>query len=607
MSFVDFFVKIPILIVQMSIFRITFSFMHSIFRLFILLLFLLSSHLSSSQNYDVFAGLTRKYWHKEVYSKFYINKKLREDSTSFFSEVKKLKIAAEKNFNYELILETEFLKFNYLSSRDYKNFAEELEQFKKQVETTSFNQLKARVRQALGFYYFYETKQYEKTIENFAESYTYIKELSLIELPDKQELVYNIAFVYYHIGYFEAAMNYLNIAENLSNNYYKELPLNIKASKGMILLERGNEKEAEEVFLSVKNQAIRLKLPSWIAISDIQLAQLYFLKSNYHDALLLLNETKKHNYSNWDLKMVVNYHLLKIKIYDKLNESLNVRVEYSVLDKLLLMKNPEEYIDKLEDIIWAKGMTKKHEGKFEESFKFLDSAYVLSIKNNKYRNYELIKKADEKENIDKYLKQKSELNYQRKLSITIFISAVLLIISLLYIAYIILQKQKIKSKQKHLELEIKNQEIKTELNSVSSQLADLTNSLLEKNKKIQFYQDEIASIESKNTLNPKDEERRIQLNLLLSKAILTDDQWNQFKRAFEVVHVQYIDKVKTLLPFLSESELRYLVLLKMNLSSKEIASLLGIKSDSIRMYRLRIRKKHHLNNDTDIENLINDL
>src|SRR5690606_11907858 len=149
--------------------------------------------------------------------------------------------------------------------------------------------------------------------------------------------------------------------------------------KGMILLDEGNQKAAEKVFLAVKNEALKVNSNSWVAISNMQLALISYQEKKYAEALLLLNDARKYNYNSWELKMMVSYHLLRLKIYDKLNESPNVRDEFVVLEKIISTKKREEYLDKLEEIVWAKGIAKKHEGKFEESFALLDSANVLSI------------------------------------------------------------------------------------------------------------------------------------------------------------------------------------------------------------------------------------
>lgn len=574
------------------------------YLLYFMFFLLCKSQVAFSQDYQAIAKLSRKDWYIEIYKHFYVNNEFRKDSLRFFNDINKLRIAAQKEQNEELELEVAFLRFNYLSSRNFSGYIQEIETFKEKVDQTRFNQLKARTRQALGFHYFHETKQYEKAIKNFVESFDFIEQIPVQELPDKQELVYNIAFIYYHVGYFESTLEYLTIAEGLTNTYYKELPLNIKATKGMILYERGELKKAARLFTELKLVAKQLDVKVWMAISDVQQAKIYFSEQKYQEAKNLLEKSIQYDYDQWDNNLKISYHVQLAQIYDKLKLQKNVIEQAQVLEHLEGKKKPEEYLQNTEQIVRFKAIAKKHQGDFNAAIALMDSAYVLAQNISKQKNAALIKQADSKENIMRYLKQKSELKYQRKLLITIITGAALLVSLLLYIAYIRLQKEKIKGREKQLQLEIEKQEIDTELKNVSVRLEELTNSLLFKNHEIQKYQEELAQIENKQSSDPEDIQRKEYLRMLLSKALLTDEKWNEFKRAFENVHVGYIKNVKNILPHISESELRYLVLKKMDLSAKEIAGLLGIKPDSIRMYRMRIRKKHDLDDDARLESLL---
>ncbi|MCB0469322.1 MAG: helix-turn-helix transcriptional regulator, partial [Flavobacteriaceae bacterium] len=55
---------------------------------------------------------------------------------------------------------------------------------------------------------------------------------------------------------------------------------------------------------------------------------------------------------------------------------------------------------------------------------------------------------------------------------------------------------------------------------------------------------------------------------------------------------------------LSPAELRLCMLLRLNLSSKEIASILRITPDSVRIARYRLRKKLTINTKDDLQTFI---
>ncbi|MEJ7684517.1 MAG: hypothetical protein WKG06_43050 [Segetibacter sp.] len=57
-------------------------------------------------------------------------------------------------------------------------------------------------------------------------------------------------------------------------------------------------------------------------------------------------------------------------------------------------------------------------------------------------------------------------------------------------------------------------------------------------------------------------------------------------------------------PDLSPAELRLLILTKLNLSAREMANMLGISIDAIRKSRYRLRKKLNLEEESNLEELI---
>jgi len=54
----------------------------------------------------------------------------------------------------------------------------------------------------------------------------------------------------------------------------------------------------------------------------------------------------------------------------------------------------------------------------------------------------------------------------------------------------------------------------------------------------------------------------------------------------------------------TKNELRFMALLKMNMSSKEIATILNISPDGIKKARQRLRKKMSLTPDVSLENTV---
>lgn len=83
-----------------------------------------------------------------------------------------------------------------------------------------------------------------------------------------------------------------------------------------------------------------------------------------------------------------------------------------------------------------------------------------------------------------------------------------------------------------------------------------------------------------------------------------DKNWENFTQYFEQVHKDFGKTLKTKYPGITKNELRLMALLKMNLSSKEIANILNISGDGIKKARQRLRKKLQLTPQDSLETTV---
>ena len=83
-----------------------------------------------------------------------------------------------------------------------------------------------------------------------------------------------------------------------------------------------------------------------------------------------------------------------------------------------------------------------------------------------------------------------------------------------------------------------------------------------------------------------------------------DNNWGNFSRYFEEVHKDFNTKAQQQFPNITSNDLRLMSLLKMNLSSKEIANILNISSDGIKKARQRLRKKMGIDSSESLEAII---
>ncbi len=85
----------------------------------------------------------------------------------------------------------------------------------------------------------------------------------------------------------------------------------------------------------------------------------------------------------------------------------------------------------------------------------------------------------------------------------------------------------------------------------------------------------------------------------LQNSFFLDEDWNKFKLHFEQVHPHFFDDLAAKHPSLTKNEIRLYAYFHINLSPKEIASLLNIEPDSVRRAKSRLLKKMGLADAAD--------
>jgi tetratricopeptide (TPR) repeat protein len=158
--------------------------------------------------------------------------------------------------------------------------------------------------------------------------------------------------------------------------------------------------------------------------------------------------------------------------------------------------------------------------------------------------------------------------------------------------------QQVYATQKGLmESELKRQQLQEEnlqqqLEIKSSELSSHILHLIQKNEVMEDIKKGLAEILKDDKRDQKKQVRQVlqKINVSFSQ----DAYWEEFRLIFDKVHQSFFSTLTTHYPSLSAAELRLLSLIKMNLSSADIATMLGITSDSLRVNRYRVKKKLNL-------------
>jgi AraC family chitin signaling transcriptional activator len=93
----------------------------------------------------------------------------------------------------------------------------------------------------------------------------------------------------------------------------------------------------------------------------------------------------------------------------------------------------------------------------------------------------------------------------------------------------------------------------------------------------------------------------------INSNLLDKEDWLTFQLHFNNSHTQFFEKLREKHSDLSSNEIKLSAYLKLNLSSKEIASLMHVAITSIEQSRYRLRKKLNLDKDVNLVNYIQNI
>ncbi|MBI9037242.1 MAG: tetratricopeptide repeat protein [Bacteroidales bacterium] len=475
---------------------------------------------------------------------------------------------------------------------------------------------------------------------------------------------YNLGLAYEMMGEFKKALEYLFEAKKIftGTKYTKNLAL-VYNEIGMVYLNQPNKKLLEKsldyffmflkfsqkmddpmeiagaysnigltynrmnmldsaLFYHEKSLEIRLELNDkrCIGISYANLGEINQQNGNYNKALSYLQKTQS-NYETINYRWGMYEAYIDIaNIFLKLNQ-----FDSSKLYSFKALDVSRELNSKfaIQTTCSLLGEYYKAVHDFENAVKYigLSNLYTDSINSESTRNkmvqMQTIYEVDKKNQEIELLEEKN--NSKQRWVVTIIISGFCIILIFVYALIINRSKRKkeillfktekklskknedlIKSKLEQSEL--KEQELNNEIKYKSKQLSTHALHMIQKNTILQEIQNEVKDLSKKANANEKPRYKRISHQI--NQSLRADNDWDVFRLYFEDVNKNFFSYLKSINSDLTTNDLRLCALVKLNMNSKEMASVLNIAPNSIKSARYRLKKKLDLDIEADLEEFI---
>ena len=174
---------------------------------------------------------------------------------------------------------------------------------------------------------------------------------------------------------------------------------------------------------------------------------------------------------------------------------------------------------------------------------------------------------------------------------------------------IAIQKKNFKEKEEQLKTEtleaereiirLRNEKLRADMIHKDKELANSAMNLVQKNKELNKIKAELKKIQSEL----KEDLVKSRIGMIIrkiDKETSNDESWSVFETNFEQVHEDFLKRIKALHPDVTPKELKLSAYLRMNISSKEIATLMNITTRGVEISRYRLRRKFNLDRSQNL-------
>ncbi len=153
---------------------------------------------------------------------------------------------------------------------------------------------------------------------------------------------------------------------------------------------------------------------------------------------------------------------------------------------------------------------------------------------------------------------------------------------------------------------LKNHQLEQELEIKNRELANAAMNIVYKNEMLNNLHHELTNLNDSNGNKLSSDQLR-KVSKLIDEAHSDDRDWDLFEKSFNEAHENFFKKLKSDYPALVPNDLKLCAYLRLNMSSKEIASLLNISTRGVEIRRYRLRKKLNLPTEKNLTEFLLEL
>lgn len=481
-----------------------------------------------------------------------------------------------------------------------------------------------------------------------AENVAYKEALMQGDIKKQALSLQHMGQICYGMGLVAQSLNYHLQAEELLKTVGQN---NMRASNlndlGLLLLLNNQGKEAKQSYLEAIEIYTNNNDQKGLAYTYGNLGHLYEKSSDYDSAFFFQAKAMKALELIKDLDRIALIHENLGSIYEDKEQYDIAYLHFSkALERFKVNGNASMLIDAYNNM----GDVLRKTGRYQEALVYTQKAAQLSNKTKAYnrlssayrdlgKTYNFLNKTDstfyylelsrqmyiniyneDSKNqaallnvlydINQKDAQIADMARQKRTAAVLYFASAIVAVLLIILSFVFIKNQRqriinernirekesalLSAKQQLMEVELKNkklqeEQLKKEVESKAREISLHTLQAIEKNQLLEEMKKALSEIIRNDSRSYKRELRQL-LNKI-NQSFHKEVHWDDFRRIFEEINQDFFHQLQRINPDLSATDLRLVSLIKLNMNTPDIAALLGISADSLRVSRYRLRKK----------------
>ena len=424
----------------------------------------------------------------------------------------------------------------------------------------------------------------------------YYKALEFIPQTDSVKLAmvyHNLAVTYLSLEYFDKSLEYLNLSINYSS--INDLSLYKLNTAGILFSKSNVYDQAEEIFQTAIDAAKKEGQNALLAQSYANYGNLKRKQKNFSKALEYMHKSDSICLTiGLDFGILINYInraevYLDQGLYKMASDELEkARQSIEHINDVKLNKEFYNLYYRIQDAIGNKAEANFYYRLYNENkneyFGDLSKTIIVEWQLENQKNQALKKESE------------YELSLEKKNRDILFISFLLLLAALAsVITYFVLFRRNVREKK---ELELEKQKMAYELEIKSKELlADTIRNISISSLKNNIYV-ELTSIVKEL---PKTHQNKLTSLANKIKQTRKLSELDEFNKRFTQIYEGFYHNLREIAPDITPNELNICALIRLNLTSKEIALLTNRTERTVENIRVSIRKKLKLTPESNLQ------